>query len=115
MGYRAQVSALGAQRRIQALVAIGYTFPMLSKETGLSEIYLRQLAHGIRSTRIDRRRDAKIREVYRTLCVQPLHKGYGPKRARLAAKAAGWYPPMAWDDIDSEKDRPSYYPKRRYA
>lgn len=113
IGYRAHVPALGAMRRIQALRAIGYTVKQLSEATGLSEVYLSQLSLGVRSTRLSREIDQRIREVYRTLCVQPLHKSYSAKRARLAAQKHGWYPPMAWDDIDTDKTA-SLYPKRRH-
>lgn len=107
-GYRTQVSALGATRRIQALHAIGYTRAQLQEAFGLSRKFLFLLSAG-RVIRIDRGRDQKIREVYRTLCVQPLHKGFGASQVRTWAKKNGWFPPMAWDDIDDPNEQPSRY------
>jgi transcriptional regulator with XRE-family HTH domain len=102
-GYRATIPALGSQRRIQALRAIGYTVPQLAEATGLSEVYLYQLSEGRRSERINKRHAQQIVEAYRTLCVQPLHNKGTALRAKNYAKKRGWYPPMAWDDIDTDK------------
>lgn len=111
-GYTGTITALGAMRRVQALRAIGWTVPALAEATGLSTAYLYQLSTGLRSQRINKRNAEAIDRAYRVLCVQPLHKGYGAKRARLAAKAAGWFPPMAWDDIDDPQERPTLHARR---
>lgn len=113
-GLRLMVPALGSTRRLQALRAIGYTNGQLAEATDHSEIFIRQLCAG-RFRQIDKVRAERIAEVYRTLCVQPLHNTANAKRARAYARKFGWYPPMAWDDIDNPKDRPSLYPKRRAA
>lgn len=111
-GFRLRVPALGSRRRLQALRAIGYSISRLSKETGLSEIYIRQFCKG-RHENIRREYAETIDRVYRTLCVQPLHNSASAKKARLYAQRNGWYPPMAWDDIDTDKTA-SLYPKRRH-
>jgi hypothetical protein len=112
-GYRATIPALGLMRRMQALRAIGYTVPQLSEATGLSTVYLYQLSEGRRSERINKRHAQKINEVYRTLCVQPCHNKGKSLRAKNYAKKRGWFPPMAWDDIDDPQERPSRYPHGR--
>lgn len=106
-GYRAQVPALGSMRRIQALCSIGYTIRELAKHTGLSEVYLYNLANGLRATRIDKKRAQKIDEVYRTLSVQPCHyKSHHTSRTVSLSRKKGWAPPMAWNDIDNPKEKP---------
>lgn len=112
MGYRRQVPALGCMRRVQALHAIGYTRSQLADLLDLPKDFLEKLARG-RKVRISRENAQKIVEGYRTLCVQPLHNTGNANRARTWAKKAGYYPPMAWDDIDDPQQRPSIYPKRR--
>lgn len=112
-GYRARISAIGAMRRVQALRAIGYTVPQLAEATGLSTVYLYQLSEGRRSKQINKRNFQRIAEVYRTLCVQPLHNRGTALRAKNYAKKNNWYPPMAWDDIDDPTERPSRYPRGR--
>lgn len=112
-GYRRTVPAFGPMRRIRALHAIGYSRGMLCELTGLSDQFLYDLVKGRRFERIDAERAKVIDEVYRTHCVQPLHKHPQANRVRTWAKKAGYYPPMAWDDIDDPKERPSRYPRRR--
>lgn len=105
-GYRLSVPALGCQRRLQALQAIGYSWRQLEEITGLSRPCLRSLAHG-KYTRIRARTTAKpIIEAYRTLCVQPLHNTPSASKVRGYARMKGWAPPMAWDDIDDPNDQP---------
>lgn len=114
LGYRTQVPALGISRRVQALHAIGYSRPQLMAATGLDKNVLYRLSNKA-PKRVTRETAQAVIETYRTLCVQPLHNTTSAKRARIFAAKQGWYPPMAWDDIDNPKDRPSYYPKRRTA
>lgn len=105
-GYHATIPALGSQRRIQALRAIGYTIPQLAEATGLSTVYLDQLCNGRRSVRINKRNAELIDRAYRTLSVQPLHNTTQATRSRNNARRRGWHPPMAWNDIDNPKERP---------
>lgn len=104
-GYRRTTPALGPMRRIQALHAIGYSRSILCELTGLSDQFLYDLTRG-RFTRIDAERARTIAEVYRARCVQPLHNGKPSASARTWARKAGYYPPMAWNDIDDPKERP---------
>lgn len=105
MGYRRQVSALGSMRRVQALHAIGYSRSDLAKLIGVPKDYLEKLARG-RNARISREYAEKIDKAYRTLCVQPLHDTRTATQARTWARKNGYFPPMAWNDIDDPKERP---------
>lgn len=87
------IDGTGTRRRIQALVAIGYTLASLAPEVGISQYALARIARGeqvaVRSVTA-----ASVARVYRTRV-----KAAGPsKRARSMAVARGWHGPLAWDE-----------------
>lgn len=102
---RADVDATGTRRRIQALLAIGYTQALIAAELGVSQRSVSAFTHRDFVTAETR---AAIAEVYSRWCMTP-----GPSRlSRDRAKAAGWVPPLAWDDIDDPAEKPQM-PKNR--
>ena len=98
--YPHKVSALGSQRRIQALQAIGYGRHRIAVEMGYNNggalTYLMQADTLLVATA------AKIAEVYDRLSMT-IPQGVGPTRARTWAKKHGYAPPLAWDDIDRDE------------
>ena len=106
-------SSLGAQRRIQALQAIGYGRHRIAREIGYSNggalTYLMRSETMLTST-FDR-----IREAYERLSMT-VPAGRGPERARSWAKRHGYAPPLAWDDIDTDlepyREPTQWHPKR---
>lgn len=103
-GYRLTVSPLGARRRVEALHAIGYSHTDLIEATGFSKSWFVGLLTG-ETTRIQRKRDDKIRALYAALCVRPKYTEAAAK-ARTHARKQGWAPPMAWDHIDNPTETP---------
>ncbi|MCZ4498522.1 MAG: hypothetical protein JWQ74_1075 [Marmoricola sp.] len=95
-GIRRNIPAIGTQRRIQALQAMGWTLTDLQDRTGMFVSNLHRL-----STRQDRVLlyvYQRIAAVYDELCMTP-----GPSsRMRAIAKNKGYAPPLAWDDIDND-------------
>lgn len=85
------VPALGSQRRLRALAAIGYPARMLDDLNGgpsgwTSQIMLRKW---VRATTRD-----QVTALYDRLGMTP-----GPSRlSAMRAAAKGWPPPLAWDD-----------------
>lgn len=101
--YPHKCPALGSQRRIQALQAIGYGRDRIAQEMGYSDggsiAYLMQADSLLVTTA------AKVAEVYdRLSMVVPI--GAGPSRARTWARRHRYAPPLAWDDIDDPDEQP---------
>lgn len=92
----AMVSAIGTQRRLKALHAIGWSLSEVARRVGLDRVYVSRM---LRTKKVTARNARAIDGVFRDLCMTP-----GPsKRARLAAERKGWLPPLAWDDIDTDE------------
>lgn len=107
------VSAIGAQRRLQALVALGYSFEQLEPYFGgYGRANLRIVALGNRQW-ITSRTATKIKAVYDELWDKPpvgtnqQERGWVTRTKRRAAKL-GWAGPLAWDDdtIDDPNAKP---------
>lgn len=87
------VSTIGSSRRLQALAAIGWTLDELVPHCGLTRDTLRRIRSRAQ-TQMYRSTAARIRELY-----EELSGTVGPSQiARDRARAAGWAPPLAWDD-----------------
>lgn len=107
------VSARGARRRLQSLVAIGWTYSKLGDELldGYGRSNLVQIIDG-RRPYIHGPIDERIRRLWDDLCMTPyepqdrVSKGHAT-RARALAKKNGWLPPLAWDDIDFDDEPPA--------
>lgn len=96
-------TAVGATRRVQALVALGWPQVELCRRTGISRGAMSHIARG-NVARTSRVRARLIAELYEQLSMTP-----GPSQhAREHAAARGWAPPLAWDDdtIDEPDARP---------
>lgn len=97
--------AVGVVRRYQALLALGYTGPRIAAETGLSIRTLRSVQyHGHVSVRPETAE--KMAAAYERLSMTRPEGRYA-NRARSQARARGWLPPLAWDDIDDPNERPT--------
>lgn len=94
------VCAVGTVRRIQALSAIGWPSTQLGAQIGHNPRYLSQL---LRRTRIQSRTAEKVDALYRKL-----NMTVGPSPSTKAyAKAKGWAPPLAWNNIDDPTEKPN--------
>lgn len=99
----AQVDATGTNRRLQALVAIGWSQAELCRRLGVLRtncpLGREKVTKGTADT---------VRALYDELWDQPRSGGFA-ERARRTAKRKGWAPPMAWDDetIDDPAAQPS--------
>lgn len=96
------VDVTGARRRLQALVAIGWTQAALADRLNISASHIQHYLHGDAPTvHVDRHN--QVAALYRELHMLP-----GPsKRARTTAARHGWAPPLAWDNIDDPDERPT--------
>ncbi|RIR09393.1 DNA-binding protein [Mycobacteroides abscessus] len=90
-GGNGYVSAVGTARRLQALVAIGWSFDALAKMMGT---HRNVLLTTLKRERVLARRAREIAELFTRLHLTP-----GPsERARRHASANRWPVPFAWDE-----------------
>lgn len=89
----AVVDAVGTRRRLQALIALGWTQTELAQRTGLLLSTVNALVHA-RWANVQHATHLRVCRVFDDLSGTP-----GPStRARLMAARRGWAPPLAWDD-----------------
>lgn len=95
------VAARGTIRRIQALVALGWPMPLLSQRLGAAQPQtIQNLARKPHDARIRVATAAKISALYEELSMT-----IGPSTVSAArARNKGWLPPLAWDDIDNDRE-----------
>lgn len=104
----ARIPARGTHRRIQALVAIGWSQSKLADRIGMERGNFGLLMQRDHCTvRVHRAVEAVYEELWNTA---PPHEDHRSKiaysRALRHAKDRRWLPPMAWDDIDNDVEPP---------
>lgn len=95
----------GTARRLQALVAIGYSQTALCQRLGLPSSNLALLIHGKRPNVWKKTHD-RVDALFAQCWSQPILGESGDRARRLAAKH-GWVVPLAWDDIDDPAEKPN--------
>lgn len=103
------VDTIGTQRRIQALVAAGWSYPALAPHFNVTPAQLAKWAKGGAFIRRDTR--DRILTTYAALEMREPPTGTPAERrntryATTVAKRNGWLPPLAWVDIDDPDERP---------
>jgi hypothetical protein len=101
------VDATGTRRRMQALVAAGWSTEEQRRRLGFSSATTHKITTGIRGVVTVRVRDA-VRRLFDELALVVPEPGQGATLARKRAVANGWPPPLAWDDdIDNPAATPA--------
>lgn len=101
---RRTTPAVGARRRVRALMTLGWSFSVLADRTGFSSRELRRLVSSDEPRRVT---SALWWSVYDTF--EALSGTVGPDQTvRDKAAARGWAAPLAWDD--EEIDHPDCGP-----
>lgn len=100
LGKTVSVDATGTRRRIQALVAIGWSQARIGALLGTDP---QNFNRTIRNERVHADTARKVKALYEQLWNQPQagteqRSRISANRSRNYAKAHGWLPPMAWDD-----------------
>jgi hypothetical protein len=86
-----RVPATGTRRRVQALCRIGWPLSAIGGHLGVSKEATNAL---LNRPKVTAAKATAVAKVYDRLSMTP-----GPSvRARRAAEASGWAPPLAWDD-----------------
>lgn len=104
-GEPATVPKLGTRRRVQALMAIGWTYHQIAQEAGVSHSTLRDLNRG---RRVYRAVAIAIAGTYDRLSDTPATPGRNATYVITIAQRNGWPPPAAWFDIDDPNEQPDY-------
>lgn len=105
------VSALGAQRRIQALMRLGWTSQDIADAAGYHHrnaiFRILKGQNGRPCTWLERATADRIAVTFERLSMRVPDPS--PARARCAAMATrnGWAPPLAWTNIDAPDDAPT--------
>jgi hypothetical protein len=107
----ARINPVGVGRRIEALIALGYTENRIADSLGITQSNLWKLFGG-RATWVRPETFAKVDAVFRELSVLPMPEGWVAERARRRARRRGWVPPLAWDE--HEIDDPAATPAQRW-
>lgn len=105
------VKAHGAQRRLQALNAMGWEHRRLAQMIGAPVQVVSRIISGAQAG-VSAERWLAIAELYRKLEMKP-----GPsRRSQLIAKGKGYAVPLLWNEgqIDDPKAKPSAYAWDRY-
>lgn len=95
-GRLVMVPAVGAQRRLRALAAVGWSLPAVAAVAGVPAstlAYVRGVA-----VRAQPRVVAAVARAYDSLSMVPPPAGSSSAQARRYAARQGWAPPLAWDD-----------------
>jgi hypothetical protein len=105
-GQTLMVDATGTRRRLQALVALGWSFPAISAPLNDKGGNIRRLLF---ADRLTRRFADRIAVVYEDLCMtRPVGhdrtSNAAIARTRIFAARRRWLPPLAWDDIDNDPE-----------
>lgn len=103
------VPALGAQRRLQALMALGWSSHSIAVAAGVPHRnHVWRIIHGQKGkpTRwIQRSTHEWVCRVYDDLSMK-LPDGRYVARTRAYASRNSWPPPLCWDDIDDPNEQP---------
>jgi AraC-like DNA-binding protein len=99
-----RVDATGTRRRLQALIATGWTAELLAAELGRRP---NTLHRSMTSASVTARTAHEVASLYERLCnaTPPRatsEQAAAANAARAHAAAQGWLPPLAWDDIDTD-------------
>lgn len=111
-GHRRLVDATGTRRRIQALIALGYSGEMIAQARGSGDWdEIRQFRT---RPRVKATTAAEIADVYARLsATTPVGTTHRERqiisRTQNWARKNGWLPPIWWDDIDNPDETPSMH------
>lgn len=102
LGYRSW-TPIGVQRRVQALAAIGWSAAEVARRVGVDPDGVKQLRRReVKQVKVDFAE--RIIATFDELCMtaMPPTGDAVATRQRNEARAKGWPPPLAWDDIDHD-------------
>lgn len=103
-GVDVKVSSLGVRRRLEALACMGWSCEAVAVRIGAHPRPVNRWRSGERAHVMRSTHDA-IDRVFRELAYIPA-PGRSGQVTRTVAKARGYVPAVAWDDVDDPRERP---------
>lgn len=108
-GIQSRIDPTGTQRRLQALVAMGYTWRAIDRHLGHQNL-AEKWGNG-RLRYVFPATATKVAKVYEKLSMtlppnQTSREKAAVTKARNIARRNGWPPPLAWDNIDNPDEQP---------
>lgn len=104
-GKSTRVPITGTRRRIRALCALGWSYNQIGQMAGFPRENVRRLATDEARTHVTVEVANKIARVYDEKSMTlPDNTNRRLNYFRNKAKASGWLPPLAWDDIDTDPE-----------
>ncbi|MHA0288309.1 hypothetical protein ACXYX3_17890 [Mycobacterium sp. C3-094] len=94
---RSRVPVIGTARRLQALIAIGYTSEQVASMLDYDPHHFAKVLHGKKPS-VEAATARAAAELFERLKNTPAPDSYGGRRARLRAQRLGWALPLAWDE-----------------
>lgn len=91
----ARVDGAGTRRRVQALIALGWTSQEIADRVGYTRTYVTALT---RRAQVTAEAAHRILKVYSELSMRVPPDTHAARMAKAFAKRKGWIPPLAWDD-----------------
>lgn len=109
-----RVPAVGTQRRVKALIAIGWSQQKIAIGCGMLPAAVWRLLDQNRAL-VERVTAERVADLYEQLwnqrpIVTTSRQMQGFHRVTNYAAARGWLPPLAWDDIDTDPEPPAVEP-----
>lgn len=103
---RPNITPIGVQRRLQGLIALGWTGMELSRRSDWCDREISRLTRGDLVCVLQSTAERAV-ALYDALHMIPAPESPASTLSRRRAADAGWAPPMAWDDdIDDPRARP---------
>lgn len=102
------VDPTGTLRRVQGLVAMGFTFTAIGEVIGTSVSRVGQLARDAKPRGVLRSTERRVRLATHLLLAGPLPRGRAASVAKAIAAKEGWLPLGVWDNIDDPASQPAY-------
>jgi lambda repressor-like predicted transcriptional regulator len=101
-----RVPTVGARRRLQALMFMGWSFAELERQTGMGRKYLSLI---LRQEFIEEATHKKVAAIYDELWnthppLESPDQRTAALRARNHSRARGWHGPLHWDDPDNDAE-----------
>jgi hypothetical protein len=103
---RSHLDGRGTRRRVQALVALGWTHKLLAAQLGRTATNLKRSLAG---EQVTAHTADQISDLYERLWDSRPPHATAVDRAQIDAtrsyaRERGWLPPLAWEDIDTDPD-----------
>lgn len=92
------MDAVGCERRLKALMYMGWKLVDIGRRTGIDGTVLSDIIRGV-TPKVRQRTFIRLRDFYD----QNSMIDGGSNRSKLRAQREGWLSPLAWDDIDRDR------------